>query len=338
MPQVRLVLRHALAGLIALVIALAWTKAGRAENLQPRRGVVQASPNGSGAAGGTILRLVSGIEGNEPANPPLEAIPSPPPEADEYVPPSAIMEPVVETESHGWIDPYRMGEPGVRRERHRRFEWIPQGMLPFCDDRTPTSDRFTGRGGPLVGASWLNRPFHAGWFAGSIDTGMLINDRIGTNVGFYGGYRMGWDYDYYWGLETRLGASNFGMENLEVGNDVNLHSANLWGWDLDMLYYPWGDSTWRPFFLLGLGFTQVQFYDQNGVSYDEGLFSMPIGFGLKVRTRPWLAWRLEFVDNIAFGHNNLATEHNVSCLFGCEIHFGGPRTSYFPWNPDAHLW
>ena len=66
---------------------------------------------------------------------------------------------------------------------------------------------------------------------------------------------------------------------------------------------------------------------------------MPFGFGLKVRCiRDWLALRLEMLDNVAFGSAGLDTMHNITLTGGVEVRFGGPRKSYWPWNPDRYLW
>ena len=39
---------------------------------------------------------------------------------------------------------------------------------------------------------------------GGISGDTLIAGQINQNGGFLGGMRLGWDYDHYWGLETRL--------------------------------------------------------------------------------------------------------------------------------------
>ncbi len=31
---------------------------------------------------------------------------------------------------------------------------------------------------------------------------------VNQKMSFYGGYRLGFDYDFYWGLEGRIGASS----------------------------------------------------------------------------------------------------------------------------------
>ena len=46
-------------------------------------------------------------------------------------------------------------------------------------------------------------------------------------------------------------------------------------WDLDLLYYPWGDTQWRPYLLIGLGTARVDFIDRLSVTVDE-LVSMRI--------------------------------------------------------------
>ncbi len=188
---------------------------------------------------------------------------------------------------------------------------------------------------PLVGASWCNEPFHIDWFLGMIRGTEIIRDHVDQNVGVIGGSRLGWDYDLYWGLETRLGFASL-QDQLET--DPLVGSADkVILWDSSILYYPWGDSRWRPYMSVGLGLTQFQFTDDFDRQILRSLIEMPLGIGIKYRLHDWLTLRADVTDNLAFGSSGLETMNNFSFTTGMEYRFGGCHRSYWPWEPaGAH--
>jgi hypothetical protein len=187
----------------------------------------------------------------------------------------------------------------------------------------------------------------------------LIDDWVGGKQGSFGGYRLGWDFDHYWAVETRLGFASVELYDsarlvaAQQAEDARLgladddpflarfdhrRDAGFVLWDVDFLYYPWGDSAWRPYASVGLGFASVSFIDRLSKSYDHTLLSVPIALGLKYRWKSWLALRAEVTDNVAFSNGELENLQNVSLTAGLEIHFGGARTAYWPYNPGRHYW
>lgn len=193
--------------------------------------------------------------------------------------------------------------------------------------------RYMGFGEPLVGTSWQNRPFHVDFFAGDMIGDDAIDGVIGQEAGFFTGGRIGWDYDYYWGVETRLGLSWMSLFDRQNPTN-NIGNGNIIVWDMSLLYYPWGDSRWRPFVLLGTGIQQLDSYGSSPAVYSGTLFELPFGGGLKYRFNEWLIFRVDVIDNLAFGTGSLDTMHNVSFSGGVEYHFGGHRRTYWPWNPN----
>jgi hypothetical protein len=188
---------------------------------------------------------------------------------------------------------------------------------------------------PLVGASWCNEPYHVDWFLGMIRGTEIIRDRIDQNVGVVGGVRLGWDYDLYWGLETRLGFSS--LEDQPVDAPLAGSADKVILWDSSLLYYPWGDSRWRPYISLGLGLSEFRFTDEFGDQIRRNLLELPFGVGLKYRLHDWLTLRADVTDNLAFGSSGLATMNNVSFTTGMEFRFGGCHQNYWPWEPaSAH--
>jgi len=220
--------------------------------------------------------------------------------------------------------------------------------------------RHRGIGHPLQRESWLYRPFSAGWFMGAVQGSPLIDDWLGQTQGFFGGYRLGWDQSHYWGGEMRFG---FGTARLydsqraiQAQNDADdaegvppdspwrrrfdqRRDSDLFMWDLDVLYYPWGDSQWRPYLMAGLGTTRIHFMDRLSERHDHILVTVPLAAGVKYRCNDWLALRMEFADHIAFGGGaGMETMHNLTLTGGVEVRFGGSRRAYWPYNPGRHYW
>jgi hypothetical protein len=203
-------------------------------------------------------------------------------------------------------------------------------MVPW-GPRTPLADRAVGWGRPLLGTSWQNRPWNAGWFLGGIFGSPLIDHKVNQKGGFYGGYRVGFDYDFYWGLETVLGASSIGLS--EPGRIGQPGTNDYWNLDANLHYYPWGDSAWRPFFTVGFGMASSAFYDRHNNRIDQVELATPIGVGLKYRWLNWVAFRTDLTDNIVYGRDKVETNSEFSWTAGVEMSFGGVRRSYWPWNP-----
>jgi hypothetical protein len=203
--------------------------------------------------------------------------------------------------------------------------------------RPDSYNRHQGQGEPLVGASWLNRPFYTGFFLGGLHGDTLIPGEINQSIGFFGGFRLGWDYDTYWAIETRLGLSELGLDFIDepsvdgLGTDIVI-------WDASFVYYPWGDSRWRPYLTVGIGLVDYDFLDELGLRHSDAVVGVPWGGGLKYRLSDWIALRFDFLDNVAFGGRaGFETMNNLSLTGGLEFRFGGARKSYFPWNPSRTI-
>jgi Outer membrane protein beta-barrel domain len=193
--------------------------------------------------------------------------------------------------------------------------------------------RSIGFGQPLVGTSWQNRPFHVDFFTGTMVGDDAIDGVIGQETGFFIGGRLGYDYDYYWGVESRLGTAWMSLFDRQHPEN-NIGTGNILVADMSLLYYPWGDSRWRPFVSVGTGLQQLDSYGSALPIYSGTLFEIPFGAGLKYRFNEWLTWRCDVIDNFAIGTGSLDTMHNVSFTAGLEYRFGGHRRTYWPWNPN----
>lgn len=209
--------------------------------------------------------------------------------------------------------------------------------FPFVDfsHRHPDDpDRHVGLGWPLEGTSWRNRPWHIGFFAGAVNGDELIDGLVDQHTGPFGGFRLGYDPDHYWGVEGRFAFAN--LELVEAPRPVpNQRRSRDGMWDVDLLYYPWGDSAWRPFVSLGIGWSSFRFEDHLGRPVKDTTLQMPIGIGLKYYFRNWAALRVDATDNFSFSSQTIDTMHNFSLTVGVEFHFGGRHRSYFPWHPGT---
>jgi hypothetical protein len=212
--------------------------------------------------------------------------------------------------------------------------WYP---LPrFRHGQTDDPERFLGLGDPLVGTSWRNRPLHVGWLFGGFIGDDLTSGQAEQHEDIVGGYRFGWDFDHYWGSEARFAFTN--VDFTDASDPETLRTAQNQYWDVNLLYYPWGDSRWRPFASLGIGWGIFDYTLADGQTIDKALLTLPIGVGAKYFFKNWMALRLTATDNWAIGRGSLDNMHNLMLTADVEMHFGGRRTSYFPYSGSIHMW
>jgi hypothetical protein len=196
--------------------------------------------------------------------------------------------------------------------------------------------RHMGRGEPMSGTSWLNRPYHVDWFVGGLFGDELIGGQLDQGNDAFGGVRLGWDCDHYWGVELRYAGGDLGMFD-PAGSPINGFSR-VRIVDLNVAYYPWGDARWRPYLTVGAGVSGFSFVDEVGGRFDETLLTLPFGFGLKYYMRYWLVLRADFLDNLALADSGLNTMHNLSVSLGTEIRWGARPRSYYPFHSNMGIW
>ena len=187
--------------------------------------------------------------------------------------------------------------------------------------------RHIGFGEPLHGMSWRNRPFHFDTFAGTIMLQNLIPGQIEQASSFFDGFRLGYDFDHYWGAEMRLG---FGQGRIIYPQNVNISGkSQLILLDYSVQFYPWGDTKWRPYALLGLGAAVFQYDDMFGRPRDQSQVSMPWGIGMKYLIHKRIALRFELLDNMTLGGTDASSSNNFSVAGSIEYRFGGNSPGYF---------
>lgn len=220
--------------------------------------------------------------------------------------------------------------------------------------------RYRGPGQPLLRESWLYRPYSIGWFMGPMYGGEFVDDWVTQKGGYLGGFRLGWDFHHYWGCEIRLAAGYARIQDSDRAIAAQTALDDLHGlapddpWrhrfdesrdsdlgivgDFSFLYYPWGDSVWRPYFLFGMGAARIGFEDRLSQAWESSALTLPIGVGLKLRWNDWLVFRVELIDTLLVPGKDINAVNELSFNAGVEVHFGGPRKAYWPWNPGLHYW
>ena len=195
-----------------------------------------------------------------------------------------------------------------------------------------------GVGTPLENQSWLDRPWYVGVFGGWVSGSKLISGQIDQGTGNIGGIALGKNLNHYWGLEGRFFGSSIAIsdvtDSLMLASD---RSSRLTALDLSAHYYPYGEARWRPYFKLGIGYTQQSFTDNYGLGHNINACTVPFGFGLKY----WWSDRVnvfgEVVDNIVFGNGPTTTQSDWALNFGVHFTFGSnPNyhpTVYWPQSP-----
>ncbi|BBO31274.1 hypothetical protein [Lacipirellula parvula] len=230
-------------------------------------------------------------------------------------------------DSFGGVDP--LARP---HEHLRPFDY----MRHWGFHHSSTEGRFTDKNVPLNFSSWLNRPFHIDWFAGPLlsDSPNKTMHVKQTNA-LFGGLRFGWDFDYYWGTEWRFAWSD---PEIFYEGSSDRQPGQYWASDVNILYYPWGDTRVRPFFVTGVGISQIGSLHNDGGGLEANLLGTPFGLGIQFQQTPWLVWRAEIMDNLAWGSEGISTTHNVSFTAGMNIRYGARKPSYWPWRTSRSTW
>lgn len=225
------------------------------------------------------------------------------------------------------------GPGGPWQEEGGERHWLFQHL----DLRhSSTHGRAMGPGEPLRGTSWMNRPVSLSLDGGALFMASRPADNVRVNNDLFGAIGAGWDFDHYWGAQLRVGWATPDLVNT-LHTDMASHD-NLFITDLSLLYYPWGDSKLRPYYRFGVGLTSLKYVNDNALTINSSMYTLPLGVGLKYLIHPKLAWRLELMDNIAFGQNETDTLNNFTLTTGFEWKLGGPPSSYWAWEPRGGAW
>ena len=206
--------------------------------------------------------------------------------------------------------------------------WAPEGMIPYWGPRTPDSRKDRGIGGPLTSGGWRAQPFSISGFGGATNGGPIIRGHVDQLPSSYAGANFGWDYDHYWGIEKRLG---FGALNLTTPQHQRLDPGLSVTGEYRLMYYPLGDSRWRPFFTAGVGWSDFYFIDDFHHRHIDTLFLFPYGVGIKYLWSERWALRIDLIDELTLSSQRTSTFHYVALTAGLEFRYG-KRLLHLPWH------
>jgi hypothetical protein len=226
---------------------------------------------------------------------------------------------------------FEVGAPGDT-EYESRFSKLSRLGL----HHSSVNGRNVGIGVPLVGTSWANRPYYVGFDYSTLWVTQPPIDNVRTDTDLYGGLFAGCELDHYWGVELAVHRATPELVNSQ--NPSVVRGDRMMVWTANLMYYPWGDSWFRPYWRCGIGGMAIDFPNDQGVRLDETLWAFPIGLGIKIPLERWLAARAELTDQIGIGNEGIATQHDIALTFGLEWRLGAQPRSYWPWNPSRHIW
>ncbi|MCL2005694.1 MAG: outer membrane beta-barrel protein [Planctomycetaceae bacterium] len=224
-------------------------------------------------------------------------------------------------------------------------------ITPF---NTPTGPD-KGVGMPLVGKSWLDHPYYFGGFVGTMFGSELVSRMIKQDKGGTGGLIFGYNFNDYWGLESRLHFASIDIRDTEYARQLfetawiqdnpgvpipplTSRTNELTILDISVHYYPLGNAKWRPYFKYGMGIGRQKFVNTFGYQNSSDIVTMPLGIGLRYWWNDRLAIQSAVFDNIVFGSNGTKTQHNFTLTAGLTYAFGNGRrlhpTHYWPATPS----
>jgi hypothetical protein len=208
------------------------------------------------------------------------------------------------------------------------WNWAPEGLVPYWGRRTPDYRKDYGIGGPLTSGGWRAQPFSISGFGGATNGGPIICGRVDELPSAYAGVNFGWDYDHFWGIEKRLG---FGALNLTTPQHQRLDPGLSVTGEYRFMYYPLGDTRWRPFVTAGLGWSDFYFFDDFHHRHIDTLILFPYGVGLKYLWNDRWALRIDLIDELTLSSTRTSTFHYVALTAGLEFRYG-KRLLNLPWH------
>jgi len=219
-------------------------------------------------------------------------------------------------------------------------------ISPF---NTPTGPD-KGVGMPLVNKSWLDHPYYFGGFVGTMCGSELVTEMIDQKSGGTGGIIFGYNFNDYWGLESRLHFASLDIHDTDYAKQLieaiypgvmvlpTTRTNELTVLDASVHYYPLGNAKWRPYFKYGLGIGQQKFTDSFGYEQSENIISMPLGIGMRYWWNERIAIQADLTDNIIFASGIAKTQNNFAFTVGLTYAFGAGKRQlpvhYWPATPS----
>ena len=225
-------------------------------------------------------------------------------------------------------------------------------ISPFATPSGPDK----GVGMPLVGRSWLDHPYYFGGFVGYIHGSKeLVSNMIEQKSGGTGGFTFGYNFNDYWGLESRAHFSSIDIYDTDYAKELfeenfrqqfpdmavptlTTRTNELAILDVAVHYYPLGNAKWRPYCKYGLGIGRQRFVNTFGYENKADIVTMPLGVGVRYWWHERLAIQADLLNNVVFASGIAKTQHNVSFMVGLTYAFGSGRRThpihYWPATPS----
>ena len=219
-------------------------------------------------------------------------------------------------------------------------------ISPFS---TPTGPD-KGVGMPLVNKSWLDHPWYFGGFVGTMFGSDLVADMIKQKHGGSGGLVVGYNFNEYWGLESRLHLASIDIYDTDYARQLfeanylaqfpgmavpplTTRTNELTVLDAAIHYYPLGNAKWRPFFKYGLGVGRQKFVNTFGYEQSSDIVTMPLGVGVRYWWNERLALQADLIDNVVFASGIAKTQNNFAFTLGLTYSFGSGKKKH-----PVHYW
>jgi len=213
-----------------------------------------------------------------------------------------------------------------------------------------------GVGMPLANRSWLDHPWYFGGFVGCIaGSRELVSGMIEQRAGGTGGFMFGYNFNDYWGLESRVHFASIEIRDTDYARQffetnfmeqfpgmtvptLTTRRNQLTILDAAVHYYPLGNAKWRPYFKYGLGVGRQRFVNTFGFEEKSDIVTMPLGVGVRYWWNERLAIQADLLNNVVFASGIAKTQHNVSFTVGLTYAFGSGRQRtpihYWPATPS----
>jgi len=228
-------------------------------------------------------------------------------------------------------------------------ETLLVGVKTISPFSTPTGPD-KGVGMPLVNKSWLDHPYYFGGFVGSMSGSELISKMIDQKSGGTGGLTFGYNFNDYWGLESRLQLASIDIYDTDYARQLfelqyqelfpgmlvpplTTRTNELTILDAAIHYYPLGNAKWRPYFKYGLGVGRQKFINTFGNEQSADIVTMPLGVGVRYWWNERIAIQADLLNNVVFASGIAKTQHNVAFSVGLTYAFGSGKQKH-----PVHYW
>jgi len=165
-----------------------------------------------------------------------------------------------------------------------------------------------------------------------------------------GGLVVGYNFNEYWGLESRLHFASIDIYDTDYARQLfednfqaqfpgmavpplTTRTNELTVLDAAVHYYPLGNAKWRPFFKYGLGVGRQKYVNTFGFEQSSDIIAKPLGLGVRYWWNERLALQADLVNNVIFSSSIAKTQNNFALTVGLTYSFGSGKKKH-----PVHYW